>query len=342
MPRVQSRRSFLLGLASIIGLSASRPTRVFAAGSNSSVAFTSDLAQDYALSLLPIVDGSANLEIEQIVPVCQQIGLICGYEISVTREGSPYGYLILDASYPGLLKEITLGDTILPISASLSNAISTYSGQQATNPTVLISYNDIEYGTLVPGTRDCVTNYNNIRSVPIVTEKGIAPQSNNPTSWDAVIINEDDLMLHFQIDDLNGIPFRGVSESLVEARTNKYACVVSALYAVSMHYGLTSSNANQLIPIIIKKYGTSLAQQRIRPMIRASSTEARSSQMELFRLKVLPLKRVEHLILNFSVISLNSLSTEQLSIKGISACIICGSTAETVKDPSSYQVIQSR
>lgn len=136
----------------------------------------------------------------------QQIGLICGYEISVTREGSPYGYLILDASYPGLLKEITLGDTILPISASLSNAISTYSGQQATNPTVLISYNDIEYGTLVPGTRDCVTNYNNIRSVPIVTEKGIAPQSNNPTSWDAVIINEDDLMLHFQIDDLNGIP----------------------------------------------------------------------------------------------------------------------------------------
>lgn len=55
--------------------------------------------------------------------------------------------------------------------------------------------------------------------------------------------------------------------------------------------------------------------------------------MELFRLKVLPLKRVEHLILNFSVISLNSLSTEQLSIKGISACIICGSTAETVKDP---------
>ena len=66
-----------------------------------SVAFTSDLAQDYALSLLPIVDGSANLEIEQIVPVCQQIGLICGYEISVTREGSPYGYLILDASYPG-------------------------------------------------------------------------------------------------------------------------------------------------------------------------------------------------------------------------------------------------
>lgn len=45
-----------------------------------------------------------------------------------------------------------------------------------------------------------------------------------------------------------------------------------------------------LIPIIIKKYGTSLAQQRIRPMIRASSTEARSSQMELFRLKVLPLK----------------------------------------------------
>lgn len=229
MPRVQSRRSFLLGLASIIGLSASRPTRVFAADSNSSVAFTSDLAQDYALSLLPIVDGSANLEIEQIVPVCQQIGLICGYEISVTREGSPYGYLILDASYPGLLKEITLGDTILPISASLSNAISTYSGQQATNPTVLISYNDIEYGTLVPGTRDCVTNYNNIRSVPIVTEKGIAPQSNNPTSWDAVIINEDDLMLHFQIDDLNGIPFRGVSESLVEARTNKYACVVSAL-----------------------------------------------------------------------------------------------------------------
>lgn len=95
MPRVQSRRSFLLGLASIIGLSASRPTRVFAADSNSSVAFASDLAQDYALSLLPIVDGSANLEIEQIVPVCQQIGLICGYEISVTREGSPYGYLNL-------------------------------------------------------------------------------------------------------------------------------------------------------------------------------------------------------------------------------------------------------
>ena len=69
MPRVQSRRSFLLGLASIIGLSASRPTRVFAADSNSSVAFTSDLAQDYALSLLPIVDGSANLEIEQIETV---------------------------------------------------------------------------------------------------------------------------------------------------------------------------------------------------------------------------------------------------------------------------------
>lgn len=253
MPRVQSRRSFLLGLASIIGLSTSHPTRVFAADSNSSVAFTSDLAQDYALSLLPIVDGSANLEIEQIVPVCQQIGLICGYEISVTREGSPYGYLVLDASYPGLLKEITLGDTILPISASLSNAISTYSGQQATNPTVLISYNDIEYGTLVPGTRDCVTNYNNIRSVPIVTEKGITPQSNNPTSWNAVIINEDDLMLHFQIDDLNGIPFRGVSESLVEARTNKYACVVSALYAVSMHYGLTSSNANQFNPDYYKE-----------------------------------------------------------------------------------------
>lgn len=342
MPRVQSRRSFLLGLASIIGLSASHPTRVFAADSNSSVAFTSDLAQDYALSLLPIVDGSANLEIEQIVPVCQQIGLICGYEISVTREGSPYGYLILDASYLGLLKEITLGDTILPISASLSNAISTYSDQQATNPTVLISYNDIEYGTLVPGTRDCVTNYNNIRSVPIVTEKGIAPQSNNPTSWDAVIINEDDLMLHFQIDDLNGIPFRGVSESLVEARTNKYAC---AFLPCTLYQCITVSPVQTLIiliPIIIKKYGTSLAQQRIRPMIRASSTEARSSQMELFRLKVLPLKRAEHLILNFSVISLNSLSTEQLSIKGISACIICGLTAETVKDPSSYQVIQSR
>lgn len=239
MPRVQSRRSFLLGLASIIGLSTSRPTRVFAADSNSSVAFTSDLAQDYALSLLPIVDGSANLEIEQIVPVCQQIGLICGYEISVTREGSPYGYLVLDASYPGLLKEITLGDTILPISASLSNAISTYSGQQATNPTVLISYNDIEYGTLVPGTRDCVTNYNNIRSVPIVTEKGITPQSNNPTSWNAVIINEDDLMLHFQIDDLNGIPFRGVSESLVEARTNKVCmrrfCLVRCINALRSH-----------------------------------------------------------------------------------------------------------
>ena len=58
--------------------------------------------------------------------------------------------------------------------------------------------------------------------------------------------------------------------------------------------------------------------------------------------KSLAAQRVEHLILNFSVISLNSLSTEQLSIKGISACIICGSTAETVKDPSSYQVIQSR
>ena len=195
----------------------------------------------------------------------------------------------------------------------------------------------------MPGTRDCVTNYNNIRSVPIVTEKGIAPQSNNPTSWDAVIINEDDLMLHFQIDDLNGIPFRGVSESLVEARTNKYACVVSALYAVSMHYGLTSSNANQFNPDYYKEIWNVTGTTTYKTNDQASSTEgARSSQMELFRLKVLPLKRVEHLILNFSVISLNSLSTEQLSIKGISACIICGSTAETVKDPSSYQVIQSR
>ena len=194
----------------------------------------------------------------------------------------------------------------------------------------------------MPGTRDCVTNYNNIRSVPIVTEKGIAPQSNNPTSWDAVIINEDDLMLHFQIDDLNGIPFRGVSESLVEARTNKYACVVSALYAVSMHYGLTSSNANQFNPDYYKEIWNVTGTTTYKTNDQGVEYGSTIIPDGIVPFKSLAAQKVEHLILNFSVISLNSLSTEQLSIKGISACIICGSTAETVKDPSSYQVIQSR
>ena len=142
----------------------------------------------------------------------------------------------------------------------------------------------------MPGTRDCVTNYNNIRSVPIVTEKGIAPQSNNPTSWDAVIINEDDLMLHFQIDDLNGIPFRGVSESLVEARTNKYACVVFCLVRCINALRSHQSNANQFNPDYYKEIWNVTGTTTYKTNDQASSTEARSSQMELFRLKVLPLK----------------------------------------------------
>lgn len=193
------------------------------------------------------------MEIKQIIPISQQVGTVCGYEISVTKEREPYGYLILDASYPGLLKEITLGDNILPISASLTNAVSTYSDQQTANSSILIAYSGLEYGALIPGTKNCITNYNDIRSAPIEFDSDIELQSNNPTSWNAVIIDENDLMLHFQIDDLNGIPFRGVSESMVEARAGKYACAVSALYAVSMHYGLTSSNSNQFSPEFYKE-----------------------------------------------------------------------------------------
>ena len=253
MRRIQSRRSFLLSLASVIGLSVLNPTRALATDSNSTVTFTPNLARTYALSLLPVIDGSDNLEIKQIIPISQQVGTVCGYEISVTKEREPYGYLILDASYPGLLKEITLGDNILPISASLTNAVSTYSDQQTANPSILIAYSALEYGALIPGTKNCITNYNDIRSTPIEFDLDIELQSNNPTSWNAVIIDENDLMLHFQIDDLNGIPFRGVSESMVEARAGKYACAVSALYAVSMHYGLTSSNSNQFSPEFYKE-----------------------------------------------------------------------------------------
>lgn len=232
------RRTFLKATA-IVGASAVLPTSALANEDDSAVVFDKDsantIASLFALSFYP----ELNLQVDRMTKYANLNGDASGYIVEYKKNGSPSGYVILDANAPGTIAEFSIGEHVIsPVQASRSNTIAHMDSDPAPDlPIYRLGL--LTFGVL-DSERDVLsTNYDEeIDASSIFKSKS----SKDPATWNDATIPIANLYRNYTVTEGGSIPqWMGIDQNRIISLTGRYACTVTALYVCGGYYGLCNT-----------------------------------------------------------------------------------------------------
>lgn len=225
-----NRKNFLKLLA-LMGVS-SLPTTAYAreeTNESGMIPFTEDLAEYIAL-IFAKENCTTSAYATSIQKIVDWSGAPYGYCISFSSNGMPSGYVVLNPKTPGIIEEFCFENNI--------------SGPMGT-------------GSMAKSTTEC--NQLLIRQGPATftyiaqdDQDSIIGRSYNPTSWENLMIYEDQINDEYydgpymltDSTDISGFTY--ISKYLTESQLKKYACTVNALCSIATK--IPTSSGSYLMP----------------------------------------------------------------------------------------------
>ncbi|MCR5582839.1 MAG: hypothetical protein K6F70_04415 [Eggerthellaceae bacterium] len=192
------------------------------------------IAESFIEGLYPDID----VEPSRALPFCDSSGTEIGYIVNFSYENRPYGYVILDTSVDSLIAEYSIGDSaISPADVALESASDL--SVEDDDPAV-IKLSPIEYGVIDADDESVVTNEGDEGSLDGVTDdEASSVRAKDPAKWDDAFIPITTLYRNYTITSSGNLDeFYSINEKEIEKRTNHYACLVSAYYAIAGYYGV--------------------------------------------------------------------------------------------------------
>lgn len=241
------RRTFVKIIAGL-GAGALLPARrsIATEQPNSSIVpLDSSLSEQIALNFLSLNYRDLNISIENTDKYCREIGKTAGYVINLSKDKSPYGYIVIDPSAKGYIQQFSLNKgAISPTRMALTyleKAMSTSLNSDDRDSLVFAQVSPFEFLAVSPANSYAAMNSGDCFSGEMASLLDAAGSNSvNPSEWEDIFV---DLSVAYSKWQLRGSgtirrPLICVSEAEIEQKTSSYACLVTALYATAEFYGI--------------------------------------------------------------------------------------------------------
>ena len=148
----------------------------------------------------------------------------------------PHGYIIIDRDCPELLSEFNFEENSVSPACELVSVYLDAHKFDSTAP--LIKMDSLYYGLIDISTGNVYFTLTGLAGSNALKEAN--PASYDPGSWEDAPVSWEAVHSDYQVKQESSVdPFRFISESTVESKAKKNVCVVSSLYAIGQHYGIT-------------------------------------------------------------------------------------------------------
>ncbi len=242
---IQKRRPGYFSLLATVLLvfACTLPTSAYAEEKNPSegtVLFTEDIAFIVAENFASDFHPRETLQPSSSLAFCNTKG-DTGYIINYNKGNNPYGYVIIDPSLDGLIAEYSIGsNTKSPYEVAMekSGNVETRSLEDP----VIVQVSPIEYG-IVDTTLDTISTNSGAESdiVDIVGSENVT-EAKNPATWGDATVDVVDVYRNYSITAAANLPiWTSVPQFRVIEISGRYACSVSAYFAISGYYGLVDT-----------------------------------------------------------------------------------------------------
>lgn len=228
-----NRRSFIKMLfVSAVGLAGMRPKKAFG---ESTLTLTQDVVYDFTNRVIDTLSPIKNLSISKLNKFCEVPGKTAGYIVDLQMGNIPHGYIIIDKDCPGLLSEFNFEENSVSPACELGSVYLDAHKSDSTTP--FIKMDSLNYGLIDISTGNIYSTLTGLAGSNALKEAN--PASYDPGSWEDATVSWEAVHSDYQVKQESSVdPFRFISESTVESKAKKYACVVSSLYAIGQHYGI--------------------------------------------------------------------------------------------------------
>jgi len=236
-----NKRKYLLGLLSLIVMMTISSIPVLATNEDVQetelVEVTDEVAIEMANRFGEAVSSDIALTASNPIKFYDTSGQAIGFIVDYFYNDTPYGYVIFDNTDESLISEYAIAENAKnPYEIILEESdISPYarSGNKI--------YKTDPFAYCVPDSPAgaAINNYGEQVPLSIIEDSASTQRSGKkPGSWDDVFLEIETVYEDYNMLSSNNLEeFHAVSEATVEAKTGRYACAISALYACGEIYG---------------------------------------------------------------------------------------------------------
>ena len=227
--KLLTRRN-LISFAGIGAASLALPSKAFASTAyageievTKSVACA--IADNIRLTFRPDTDCRA----DSAIPLYDPSGAQCGYVVLFTSDGECAGYVVLDKRVDGLASDFSIGKVshlpFYPRTFSSKSAMKSLG-----SPIGVITYGDYIYGCMLPWQSEILLNTGESTDIP----QGL---TENDTILDPFTVSEYYATTISDLQEYVSWPdFYGYDDFYIRLATNRYACFVTACYALADYW----------------------------------------------------------------------------------------------------------
>ena len=214
-------------------------TKELAAGSET-IPFTADAATTIAKNFSEDFYPDDQLSIRSVTPYCNEYGEESGYIVGFTKEDISYGYVVLDSEAESIIAEYSIGKNAQTPYQEALNSGDGVLRSNAALPLCLIKVNPFEYGIINPRDNSVSTNEGRQLTLDsVVSDEAAARDAKKPSDWEDATIPMSALYRNYNIKDSGNLEeFISINEDSIISHTGRYACAVTAYYAISGYYGV--------------------------------------------------------------------------------------------------------
>ncbi|MCR5582036.1 MAG: hypothetical protein K6F70_00245 [Eggerthellaceae bacterium] len=238
------KKLFAVALSFVLTLGAF-PSYTFAEdevapSSSEEIIFTEELASEAALRFAGDFYPDLGLSVEEVIPYCNTEGDCTGYIVDFEYDGQPYGYVVLDASLDSLIAEYSVGPDVRNPGEVALDLAGDEIPQEDISECAVMQVDPISYGIIDSDDDTVLTNEGGEYALEdVAADEGAVVQSKDPTTWDEATISYKSLNANYRVTAHGNLDeFYAITEDEIKSRVGRYACSVSAFYAISAYYGV--------------------------------------------------------------------------------------------------------
>lgn len=238
------KKLFAVALSFVLTLGAF-PSYTFAEdevapSSSEEIIFTEELASEAALRFAGDFYPDLDLSVEEAIPYCNTEGDCAGYIVDFECDGQPYGYVVLDASLDSLIAEYSVGPDVRNPGEVALDLAGDEIPQGDISECAVMQVDPISYGIIDSDDDVVLTNEGDVLSLDEVTgNEEASSQAENATTWNAVMIEPWILYRDYNVTASGHLDeFYSIDKYEIINSRNRYACMVTAFYAISAYYGV--------------------------------------------------------------------------------------------------------
>ncbi|WP_140396504.1 hypothetical protein [Gordonibacter sp. An230] len=200
------------------------------------VVFTEEVALTAADNFASSFYPEENLEVSSAVTFCNSNG-DKGYIVNFLKDENPYGYVILDPSLEDLVAEYSIGDNAKSPYDVIVEDSGNINARSLEDPS-MVQISPLEYGIVDRASDRIYTNSGVETDLDGIMGDG-SSRAKDPSTWQDATIPISILYRDYTITASGNLPqWASTTQDRVIELTGRYACTVTAYFAIAGYYGL--------------------------------------------------------------------------------------------------------